>query len=140
MTSHISPGAPSRSALSNEVGSQYTLDLCARIAAHTDVPGTITRTFLSPATHAVHALLRAEMESLGMTVRTDSAGNLRGLYPSNLSSFAAGGGPASASPTLLTGSHIDTVPDAGRYDGILGVALAIALIRSLDGKRLPYAI
>ena len=108
----------------------YTLDLCDRIAAHTDVPGTITRTFLSPATAAVHTLLRAEMEALGMTVRTDSAGNVRGIYPAE----------APDAPTLLTGSHIDTVPDAGRYDGILGVALPIALVRALDGKRLPYAI
>lgn len=137
---------------------EYTLDLCDRIAAHTDVPGTITRTFLSPATARVHALLRAEMEALGMSVRTDSAGNLRGIYHAQkaVSSFAdpgfpanvlgslgwGGGGPASALPipTLLVGSHIDTVPDAGRYDGILGVALPIALIRALDGQRLPYAI
>ena len=110
--------------------SEYTLDLCDRIAAHTDVPGTITRTFLSRATHAVHALLRAEMEALGMTVRTDSVGNVRGIYPA----------VTVDAPILLTGSHIDTVPDAGRYDGILGVALPIALIRALDGKRLPYAI
>ena len=109
---------------------EYTLDLCDRIAAHTDVVGTITRTFLSPATAAVHALLRAEMEALGMTVRVDSAGNVRGIYPAE----------SSNAPTLLTGSHIDTVPDAGRYDGILGVALPIALIRSLNGRTLSYAI
>ena len=123
---------------------EYTLDLCDRIAAHTDVPGTITRTFLSPATANVHTLLRVEMEALGMSVRTDSVGNVRGIYPAQIkvSSFAKGGGPASVfpTPTLLTGSHIDTVPDAGRYDGILGVALPLALIRSLDGKKLPYAI
>ena len=123
---------------------EYTLDLCDRIAAHTDVPGTITRTFLSPATKAVHALLRDEMEALGMSVRTDSVGNVRGIYPAQtkVSSFAKGGGPASGfpTPTLLTGSHIDTVPDAGRYDGVLGVALPLALIRSLDGEKLPYAI
>jgi allantoate deiminase len=108
----------------------YTLDLCDRIAARTDVPGTIHRTFLSPATAAVHALLRAEMEALDMTVRTDSVGNVRGIYPAN----------RPGAPVLLTGSHIDTVPDAGRYDGILGVALPIALIRKLNGERLPYAI
>ena len=109
---------------------EYTLDLCDRIAAHTDVPGTITRTFLSPATAAVHALLRAEMEALGMTIRTDSAGSVRGIYPAATPN----------APVLLTGSHIDTVPYAGRYDGILGAVLPIALIRALNGKRLPYAI
>jgi len=144
MTSHHALGAASRWTSSNAVETQYVLELCARIAALTDVPGTITRTFLSPATHAVHALLRAEMTSLGMSVRTDSAGNLRGLYSAQntLSSFVEGGGSAFASnaPTLLVGSHIDTVPDAGAYDGILGVAIPLALIRSLNGQKLSYAI
>ncbi len=131
---------------------EYALDLCARMAAQTDVPGTITRTFLSAATRAVHAMLRAEMEALGMTVRTDNAGNVRGLYAPSpspassatqpLSSFAAGGGSAfaSAAPVLLLGSHIDTVPNAGAYDGPLGVAAALALVRSLRGHRLPFAM
>ncbi len=130
MTRPSLPGAPSQSVPSIEVGARYILDLCDRIAAHTDVPGTITRTYLSPATAKVHALLRFEMEALGMSVRVDSVGNLRGLYPASTPSV----------PVLLVGSHIDTVPDAGRYDGILGVAIAIALVRSLEGKRLPYAI
>jgi allantoate deiminase len=111
---------------------KYALDLCDRIAAHTDIPTTITRTFLSPATREVHALLTAEMQSLGMTVRTDSIGNLRGLYPA--------ANPTADTPILLLGSHIDTVPNAGRYDGILGVAIPLALIRALAGKKLPYAI
>jgi allantoate deiminase len=104
------------------------LDLCARIAACTDVPGTITRTFLSPATRRVHALLQAEMEALGMAVRTDAAGNLRGVYA------------GTHEGVLLMGSHIDTVPDSGSYDGVLGVAMAIVLIRMLGGRRLSYAI
>jgi allantoate deiminase len=108
----------------------YVLDLCARIAKQTDVPGTITRPFLSRATHAVHTLLRDEMEKLGMAVRVDAVGNLRGLYP----------GKTTDAPILLIGSHIDTVPDAGAYDGILGVALPIALLDSLEGRRFPFAI
>ncbi len=111
---------------------EYSLSLCDRIAAHTDVPGTITRTFLSPATRAVHTLLREEMQAVGMTVRTDSAGNLRGLYPADHS--------RRDTPILLLGSHIDTVPDAGRYDGILGVTLPLALLRALRGQRFSYAI
>ena len=110
----------------------YTLDLCARIAAETDVSGTITRLFLSPATARVHALVTHEMQLLGMSVRTDAIGNLRGTYP------AASPTPA----TLLLGSHIDTVPNAGPYDGILGVALPLAALRLLHarGTRLPYNI
>lgn len=110
---------------------EYALDLCDRIAACTDVAGTTTRLFLSPATQDVHALLRAEMHTLGLTTRVDSAGNLRGVYAT---------GENAAPRTLLLGSHIDTVPNAGRFDGILGVAVPLALVRMLDGRRLPFAI
>ena len=65
-----------------------------------------------------------------MNASVDAAGNLHGLYP------GAGG----AASKLLIGSHLDTVPDAGAYDGILGVMLAISLVESLDGRRLPFAI
>jgi allantoinase len=109
---------------------EYALDLCARIALQTDRPGTITRTFLSAATGAVHRLLTDEMLALGMSVRTDAAGNLRGLYA----------GSSADAPVLLMGSHIDTVPDAGRYDGVLGVALPLSLLRSLAGRRFAFAI
>jgi allantoate deiminase len=109
---------------------EWALSLCSRIAACTDTPGTITRLFLSPATRKVHALLRAEMEALGMVVRVDNAGNLRGLYAA----------AAPNAPILLLGSHIDTVPNAGAFDGVLGVALALALLRSLEGHRLTFAI
>jgi allantoate deiminase len=111
-------------------GAEYALDLCARIARCTDVPGTTTRLFLSPATHEVHAILRAEMEALGMSVRVDAAGNLRGVYSAETED----------APVLLIGSHVDTVPDAGAYDGVLGVALALAVLRALDEQRLQYAI
>ena len=42
--------------------------------------------------------------------------------------------------TLLIGSHVDTVPNAGRYDGILGVMLGIAVVRALEGHKLPFAL
>lgn len=70
------------------------------------------------------------MQSLGMEARVDAAGNLRGLY--------AGSGPAAG--RLLIGSHLDTVPNAGAYDGVLGVVLGVALVESLAGRRLPFAI
>ena len=106
----------------------YALALCDRIAACTDVPGTITRLFLSPATREVHALLTAEMRGLGMEVRVDAAGNVRGIYRAE----------AEPAPTLLLGSHTDTVPDAGRYDGVLGVAIGLALVALLAPRRLPF--
>jgi allantoate deiminase len=103
---------------------------CREIAACTDVPGKITRLFLAPSMHQVHALLRKWMETAGMTVHIDAIGNLRGLWP--------GGDPNS--PRLIIGSHLDTVPDAGAFDGILGVVLGLALIEELQGRHLPFAI
>ena len=109
---------------------RWVLDLCERVGTLTDVPGSITRMFLSPAARLVQEMLRAEMLALGMTVRVDAAGNLRGMY-------AAGQVDA---PVLLIGSHVDTVPNAGKYDGVLGVAVALACVRELRGRRLGFAI
>ena len=91
---------------------------CREIAACTEVPGETTRLFLTPSMHAVHALLRGWMEAAGMTVRVDAAGNLRGIWP----------GLVPKSQRLIIGSHLDTVPNAGAYDGILGVVLGVAIV------------
>jgi allantoate deiminase len=81
------------------------------------------RTFLSPAMRAAHREVQALMERTGMSVRLDAAGNLRGLLPG-----------ADSARRLVVGSHIDTVPNAGAFDGVLGVVLGIALAadRSFD--------
>ena len=103
---------------------------CREIADCTEIPGEITRLFLTPPMHDVHALLRDWMEAAGMTVRIDAIGNLRGFWP----------GLVPGSPRLLIGSHLDTVPNAGAFDGILGVVLAVAMIEGLRGDLLPFAI
>lgn len=103
---------------------------CEELACWTDEPGHITRTFLSPATREVHTCLRQRMEELGMTVTLDAAGNLRGLRP----------GSQPGDPVLYLGSHIDTVPHAGAFDGVLGVVLAIALVEALEDRRLRFGI
>ena len=103
---------------------------CREIAAASEVPGEITRTFLSPQVHQVHALLRGWMEAAEMSVAVDAIGNLRGVSH----------GLIPDSPRLIIGSHLDTVPDAGAFDGILGVVLGIALVEELHGQRLPFAI
>jgi allantoate deiminase len=103
---------------------------CRLLAELSEEPGFTTRTFLSPPMRQVHAHLRAWMERAGMSVEIDHAGNLRGLYPS----------AQPDAPRLFIGSHLDTVPRAGAFDGILGVVLAVALIENLDGRRLPFAI
>ena len=103
---------------------------CREVASHTERPGCITRTFLSPPMHRVHWLLEQWMEAAGMSPRLDAAGNLRGLRPGSVSDGAV----------LYLGSHIDTVPDAGAFDGVLGVVLAIALVKALGEHPLPFAI
>jgi len=77
-----------------------------------------------------HRELAAWVEPLGALVRVDAAGNWRAVYPAE----------ESGAPRLLLGSHLDTVPNAGAYDGVLGVVLAISLLESLDGQRLPFGI
>jgi allantoate deiminase len=95
---------------------------CRRLAACTEEPGRITRTFLSAPMHEVHALVRGWMEEAGMRVNVDAVGNIRGVYGEG--------------PRLMIGSHLDTVPDAGAFDGILGVMLGIALVE----RRPPCAV
>lgn len=97
---------------------QRAIATCRRIAQMSEESGRITRRFLTPPVRDVHLLLRGLMESLGMTVRTDAAGNLRGLWTP----------PGAKARRLILGSHIDSVPNAGAFDGVLGVSLALELI------------
>jgi len=103
---------------------------CEELARFTEEPGRITRTFLSPPVRGVHKLLEQWFEQAGMVPRVDAAGNLRG--------FRAGAGPGSR--VLYLGSHIDTVLNAGAFDGVLGVVLALALVEDLGGRPLPFSI
>lgn len=103
---------------------------CQILAQFSEDTGSIRRTFLSPPMHDVHREVSGWLRSLGVSSRLDAAGNLRSVYPS-LEVDA---------PRLLIGSHLDTVPNAGAYDGILGVVLAVALLSTLNGRKLPFAI
>ncbi len=103
---------------------------CRQIAAMTEEPGRITRRFLTPPVHAVHAHLRRRMEALDMTTRVDAAGNLRGLWRP----------PNGNGKQFILGSHIDTVPDAGAFDGVLGVMLALECVELAQEAKLPLAI
>jgi len=103
---------------------------CQSLAECTEEPGYITRPFLSESMHEVHARLRRWMEEAGLTVSVDSVGNLRGFY-------AAG---SASAPRLLIGSHLDTVPRAGAYDGILGVVSGVAMMKLLRGRRLKFGV
>lgn len=98
---------------------------CRTLASYTEESGFTTRTFLSAPMRAVHADLRGWMERAGMTVRVDAAGNLR----------ARSGGGGSR---LVIGSHLDTVPRAGAFDGVLGVVLGVALAE--NARRTPLEV
>jgi allantoate deiminase len=110
-------------------------DLMARLdtlGAISEVPGQLTRRYLSPA--HVESIRRTEawMVEAGMAVRTDPLLSLFGRYE----------GKAPARPAIMIGSHLDTVVDAGRYDGGLGVLAAIAVVAELAraGERLEHAV
>src|SRR5437660_10288863 len=80
---------------------------CEALARFSEEPGRLTRTFLRPPVRAVHEHLAGWMCDAGLHVRRDALGNLIGRRPA-----ARGGARA-----FVVGSHIDTVPDAGKYDG-----------------------
>lgn len=95
---------------------------CEELARVTATPGGITRVYLSPEHARVNRLAAEWLRELGMTTRQDAAGNQVGR-------LAPVGAPDA--PALLLGSHLDTVPDAGRFDGIVGVLMALEVVRLL---------
>ena len=105
---------------------------CDVLGSVSEEPDRLTRPFASDAMRRAHEHVASWMREAGMEVRTDNIGNLRGRYEA-----ATDGRPA-----LLLGSHLDSVRDAGRYDGPLGVLVAIAAVQAIhDGElRLPFAI
>ncbi len=105
------------------------LDELGRVS---EEPGRLTRTFLSPAMRRVHERVGGWMAEAGLAVREDAVGNLIGRLES----------PWRGAKTLLLGSHLDTVRDAGRFDGALGVLLPIAAVEELRrrGRVLPFHV
>jgi allantoate deiminase len=92
------------------------------LARHTDEPGRLTRLYLSDAhRRAADATLRL-MQAAGLNAHIDALGSVVGRIE----------GADPEAPALLIGSHIDSVVDAGRYDGNLGVVLGIAVIEALQ--------
>lgn len=109
---------------------QRVIAECRLIAGFSEEPGRTTRRFLTPPVQDVHAHLRSRMESLGMSVSVDAVGNLRGLWR-----------PANAlNKRLVLGSHIDTVPNAGAFDGVLGVVLALEWVEIARDIKFPIPV
>jgi len=103
---------------------------CDEVAAFSEETGKVTRGFLSAPMRRLHRAVSGWMEAAGLRARVDAAGNLIGHYA----------GLRPGVPVLAIGSHLDTVPDAGRYDGVLGVLLGVAAVGALGGRRLPFGI
>jgi allantoate deiminase len=105
---------------------------CDRLGAISDETGRLTRSFHSPAMRRANALVGSWMREAGLDVREDAAFNLLGRWPSS----------TKRARTLLLGSHLDTVRDAGKYDGPLGVLVALAAVSHLraSGAELPFHV
>lgn len=105
---------------------------CDILAHCSEEPDRLTRPFASAAMRSAHEYVGRWMQEAGLTVRRDNVGNLRGRYESS----------NSGAPTLILGSHLDSVRDAGRYDGPLGVMVAIAAVHRMNKSKtkLPFAI
>lgn len=103
---------------------------CRRLAEFTEEPGRITRRFLTEPMHGVHHRLRERMNALGMEVTVDAVGNMRGLWQPE----------RAPSKRLIIGSHVDTVPNAGAFDGVLGVCLGLELVQTIKERELTVAI
>ncbi|MBC7794944.1 MAG: M28 family peptidase, partial [Clostridia bacterium] len=101
---------------------------CRELAAITDVEGQTHRTFLSPAMQRCNARVGDWMRVCGASVVVDAAGSLRGRRE--------GSGPG----TVVIASHLDTVPNAGAFDGPMGVIIGVEVLELLRDRVLPFAI
>jgi len=103
-----------------------------RLAAISETPDNLTRICLTPEHRVAADLIMAWMVEAGMSAHLDAIGNVCGRYE----------GDRPGLPCLMLGSHYDTVRDAGRWDGPLGLITAISCVADLNkrGKRFPFAI
>jgi allantoate deiminase len=108
------------------------LERCDALARCSEQADGLTRVYLSPQQRSANALALGWMHDAGMSARLDAVGNVVGRYE----------GVRPGLPCLMLGSHLDTVRDAGRYDGMLGVVSAIECVASLAARqiRLPFAV
>ncbi|WP_182525313.1 allantoate amidohydrolase [Nocardioides dongkuii] len=104
---------------------------CAELATLSSRPDALERVHLTPEHARANALVADWMQEAGLRPWQDGAGNQCGRRE----------GRTPGLPALLLGSHLDTVPDAGRYDGPLGVVMALAVVERLrDTAGLPFAL
>ena len=111
---------------------QAMVDALAEI---TTEPGKMTRLFLTAEHRRAAELVGSWMRRAGLAVRMDSVGTMHGL-------LAAGREGPRSGKRLLVGSHIDTVIDGGKYDGVLGVVAAILAVEEIRARAiaLPFQL
>ncbi len=114
------------------IGAGRVLGRIDALGAISEDSGLLRRRFATPALLRAGEAVAAWMEATSMTTHLDPIGNVVGRYE----------GAESGAPALVIGSHLDTVPDAGRFDGALGVVCGIAAVERLaaGGVRLPFAL
>ncbi|MGA1674797.1 MAG: allantoate amidohydrolase [Pseudomonadales bacterium] len=105
---------------------------CETLAGISALPSGISRAFLTREHREANDLVASWMEAAGMCVREDGAGSVIGRFMAERAD----------APVLVIGSHLDSVPNAGRYDGTLGVLLGIAAVERLRvlGRNLPFHV
>src|ERR1700746_4086563 len=116
-----------RSSLGDEI-----VERINQLAAISETPEHLARIFLTPEHRTAADLILSWIRKAGMAAHMDAIGNVCGRYE----------GERPGLPALMLGSHYDTVRDAGRWDGPLGLITAISCVADLQkrGLRLPFAI
>jgi allantoate deiminase len=111
---------------------RLVMERCDTLAHYSEEVDCLTRRFATPALRQANDMLATWMSAAGMSVHYDAIGNVIGRYEAR----------QPGAKTLLLGSHLDTVQNAGRYDGILGVMVALICVERLHARteRLPFAI
>jgi N-carbamoyl-L-amino-acid hydrolase len=113
------------SALHNLISQQRIWDDLMALAAITDPDRPYTRRSFSPRFLEGRAWLRQRFEEAGLAVRLDTGGNLIGRIE----------GTDAHAPPILLGSHSDTVPSGGRFDGPAGIIVALEIVRAMRDAR-----
>src|SRR5687767_5969354 len=114
------------------LSAERIMQRCAALAQHSELAGGLTRVFLSREARAANEKVLGWMREAGMQAKLDAIGNVAGRYEGSRPGLAC----------LMLGSHLDTVRDAGKYDGMLGVITAIECVSALSAgnRKLPFAI
>ena len=106
------------------------VELCDELAQFSEEPGRLTCTYLTPAHRAVASQLAVMDAGRGLDTSIDTVGNVIGRYRS----------ADPAAKTLIVGSHYDTVRNAGKYDGRLGIVTALVVAEELVAPAIQAAV